>query len=60
MKKLKKSDMKQLVGGLRPPINGVCYGPGENCNVTSQCCPNMGLFCFAAPSRACRFIEDYS
>jgi hypothetical protein len=43
MKKLERKDMKQLKGGLRPPINGVCYGLGENCKNTSlpKCCPNL-------------------
>ncbi len=43
MKKLERKDMKQVKGGLNPPINGVCYGLGENCNNTSsiKCCPMM-------------------
>jgi hypothetical protein len=59
MKKLKKNEMKQLVGGLRPPINGVCYGLGENCTQVGGCCPFMSLICFGPPNRAiCRLIDD--
>jgi hypothetical protein len=43
MKKLERKEMKKVNGGLRPPINGVCYGLGENCKNTSlpMCCPPL-------------------
>jgi len=45
MKKLKKTEMKMLLGGIRPPANGICFQQGENCTTTSHCCPNLGLIC---------------